>query len=185
MSQAFHPRRLDLTAFARAGATVSGGEPLSGWPRLIDETRGEGADRPLQWTARGEWRQPAGAAPQVWLHLQAEVALPLVCQRCMGAVDWPVRVDRSFRFVEGEDAAAAEDEDAEEDVLALSPVFDLAQLVEDEIVMELPLVPRHEVCPVPVRMAAADPDFDTALATKEPHPFAALAALKQGKSEGS
>lgn len=183
MTQAFHPHRLDLSAFARAGGTLSGSEALGGRRRLMIETRGEGADRPLQWEARGEWRQPAGAAPQVWLHLQARIVLPLVCQRCMGSVDWPVQVDRSFRFVEGEDAAAAEDEEAEEDVLALSPIFDLLELVEDEVVMELPLVPRHETCPVPVRMAAVDPDFEAAIAAKEPHPFAALAGLKTGKPD--
>lgn len=183
MTQAFHSHRLDLSAFARAGGELSGSEALGEHRRLMVETAGEGADRPLQWKARGEWRQPAGATGQVWLHLQAQVTLPLVCQRCMGPTDWPVQVDRSFRFVEGEDAAAAEDEEAEEDVLALSPVFDLVELIEDEIVMELPLVPRHETCPEPVRMAAVDPDFDPQLAAKDPHPFAALAGLKTGKPD--
>jgi uncharacterized protein len=49
-------------------------------------------------------------------------------------------------------------------------------LIEDEVLMDLPVVPRHAVCPVPVKLATADPDFE--LAAVKPNPFAALSALK-------
>jgi len=42
------------------------------------------------------------------------------------------------------------------------------------------VVPRHEVCPTEVQLAAQDADFDAAQADK-PNPFAALAGLKGGK----
>jgi uncharacterized protein len=35
-------------------------------------------------------------------------------------------------------------------VLALEPALDLKELVEDELLLALPLVPRHEVCPEPL-----------------------------------
>jgi uncharacterized protein len=92
-----------------------------------------------------------------------------------------VSVDRSFRFVSDEDVAAAQDEESDEDVLALSRSFDLVELVEDELLMEMPLAPRHETCPVPVRLAVADPDFDSA-STERKNPFAVLGKLKSGKS---
>ena len=44
----------------------------------------------------------------------------------------------------------------------------------------MPVAPRHEVCPEPVKMSAVDPDFDTGSAERE-NPFAALGRLKTGK----
>jgi uncharacterized protein len=78
--------------------------------------------------------------------------------------------------------AAAQDETSEEDVLALSRDFNLFELIEDEVLMSLPLVPRHEVCPVAVKLAVVDPDFESALEDK-PKPFAALAKLRTSKPE--
>jgi Predicted metal-binding, possibly nucleic acid-binding protein len=96
-------------------------------------------------------------------------------------VETAVTVDRSFRFVSDEEMAAAQDEQSEEDVLVLSRSFDLVELVEDELLMEMPLAPRHEVCPEPVKLTVADEAFDTASAERE-NPFALLAKLKIGKT---
>ena len=123
---------------------------------------------------------PRHVQPEIWVHLQADTRLPLVCQRCLLPVDVPVAVDRSFRFVADEATAAAQDDEAEEDLLALSRSFDLLELIEDELLMELPVAPRHEVCPEPVKMSTADAAFDAAAPQKE-HPFAVLGRLKTGK----
>jgi len=180
MSSEFHARRLDIKAFAQAGATLSGRDALSKYERLFEEADRQGAERPVRWEARGEQRTDAGGHAQIWLYLSAEVSLPLTCQRCLGRADVTVAVDRSFRFVASEEQAEAEDEEAEEDVLALSRDFNLQELVEDELLMSLPVVPRHETCPTEVKLAAQDADFEAAQAEK-PNPFAALAGLKGGK----
>ena len=104
----------------------------------------------------------------------------MTCQRCLAPVDVPLEVDREFRFVADEATAEALDDESEEDLLAMSREFDLRELIEDELLMALPLVPRHEECPAPVQMASSDEDFEEASAEK-PNPFAALAALKTGK----
>jgi uncharacterized protein len=82
--------------------------------------------------------------------------------------------------VADEATAAAEDDTSEEDLLALSRSFDLLELVEDEMLMEMPVAPRHEVCPEPVKMSAVDADFDAGDAERE-NPFAVLGRLKTGK----
>lgn len=181
MSHEFVATRLDVKAFAKAGAVLSGQDPLSKYPRLLEEAGGQGADQPVQWEAHGEMRVDASGLAQIWLHLSAQVSLPLTCQRCLGPVDIALEVVRAFRFVATEAQAEAEDEEAEEDVLALSRDFDLQALIEDELLMELPVVPRHEVCPTEVKLAAQDADFEAAQA-ENPNPFAALAGLKGGKS---
>jgi uncharacterized protein len=90
-----------------------------------------------------------------------------------------ISADRRFRFVESEEVAEREDDESEEDLLVVAREFDLAALLEDEILMSLPLLPRHEVCPVPPRSSVVDADFVDE--PTKPNPFAALADLKASK----
>jgi uncharacterized protein len=180
MAKDFDPQHLDVYRFAEEAAEAGRTEPLGRFARLAAETDVGAAERPVRWQARGELVNPHHVHPQVWLHLQAEATLPLICQRCLHPVDVPLNVDRAFRFVADEATAAAQDDDAEEDLLALSRNFDLRELIEDELLMEMPVAPRHEVCPEPVKMAVADADFDAA-GTERENPFAVLGQLKPAK----
>jgi uncharacterized protein len=90
----------------------------------------------------------------------------------------PVSVQQAFRFVTDEAIAELEDEDSEEDVLVLSSDMDVWELIEDELIMTVPLVPKHTVCPTQVPMSVADEAFEAAQEAR-PNPFAALAKLKQ------
>jgi uncharacterized protein len=180
---AWNADRLDVRAFAQAGASLVAEEPLTRFQRLHEEMLPGGDEplRPVHWQAHGELRPAAnGGAPAVWLRLQAQAVVSLCCQRCLGAVATPLEVDRWFRFVADEATAAAQDDEAEEDVLALEPRPSLHELLEDELLMALPLVPMHDACPEPVVMQAGD----AALASDtdpEPrkNPFAELAKLKK------
>ena len=98
----------------------------------------------------------------------------------MEAVHTPIDVDRHFIFVPDEATAAAMDDDSEDDVLEMSTDFNLLGLIEDEVLMALPLVPRHDVCPTGVIQSAQTDDFND-VAEEKPNPFAALAALKGQK----
>ena len=181
MKAAYSPDRLDVRALARAGGRLEGETPLNQCERLLAEMAPVQVAAPLiRWSAQGEWRERLGEAGQPWLHVTAQVRMPLVCQRCMGGVDMLLEVDRIFRFVADEATAEREDEEAEEDVLVLSPQFDLIGFIEDELLMALPLVPRHEPdCPAPVQLSAQDAGFEQAQSEGRPHPFAALAQLKR------
>jgi uncharacterized protein len=180
MAKDFDPHRLDVRRFAEESGDVQASDRLGSYRRLVAETEGGDIERDVHWHARGEMLNPRHVNPQVWLHLDAETSLPLVCQRCLGPVEVPVAVNRSFRFVADEATAAAEDDASEEDLLALSRSFDLLELIEDELLMELPVAPRHEVCPEAVKMSTADPAFEEAGGEKE-NPFAVLGRLKAGK----
>ncbi len=170
-------RHLNLEAFARAQGNLTGSKELSHFKRLQLEAQGAVASSPVRFSAEGQIRSAGGQGEQVWLTLTADVALAQTCQRCLGPVVVPVVVEREFRFVATEEQAELEDEESEEDVLVLSRDFNLLELVEDELLMALPLVPKHEDCPVPVKLQVADPDFvvDT---QQMPNPFAMLQQLK-------
>ena len=176
----FDPSRLDVEAFAREAAELDGRWPLRHFDRVTgsahpDSPAADGDE--VTWSARGERRRSRAGESQPWLHLEAEVQLSLECQRCLGPMTVTLRVQRSLLFVPGEDAATLVDAESEHDVLALTRALDLRELVEDELVLALPLVPRHEVCPVPLPLVDG-PDMEH----DEPNPFAALAALKRDGS---
>ena len=180
MNKEFVASRLDIRSFSQAGAELSGQTALQDFSRLAAEGQAHAQARLIDWHARSELRPAPGGDDQIWLQLNASVVLPMTCQRCLLPVDIPLSVDRPFRFVPDEEAAAAQDEESEEDVLALSEAFDLAGLIEDELLMALPVVPRHDTCPVEVNLAVADKEFEAEMAAK-PNPFAALAKLKGPK----
>lgn len=180
MHKEFVARRLDVRRFAEEAATLSGREPVEKHERLMAETQGRGSGSTVTWSATGEMRNPGHVHPEIWLHLRAQTVLPLTCQRCLGPVSAELLVDRPFRFAPDEETAAAQDDEAEEDVLALSRSFNLMELIEDELLMEMPLAPRHDVCPDPVQLSATDPDFAEAPPPGE-HPFALLEKLRIGK----
>ena len=176
------PTRLDIKALALSGQEISGRDVLSHFTRLMQDLRGQSPDVPLAWTARGEIRLGASGQQEPWLNLALQTSLPLVCQRCMGPVEVPVSAQREFRFVASEDEALAQDEACEEDLLVLSRDFNLQDLIEDELVMELPLIAMHEVCPTAVKLEAVDAEFD-APASAKPNPFAALSGMVANKSK--
>ncbi|HLO95563.1 MAG TPA: DUF177 domain-containing protein [Burkholderiaceae bacterium] len=175
----FDPLKLDVEAFARDAAELQGEWSMVDLPRLAESASEESpaaAWPPLRWAARGERLTPRAAEPQTWLHLEAEATVSLVCQRCLQAYAQPLSVQRSLRFVRDEDLAAQLDADSDDDVLAMSRSLDLRELIEDELLLELPLVPRHEECPEP--LVHADEDLPEPAEDDKPNPFAALAALK-------
>ncbi|MEY4977902.1 MAG: hypothetical protein RLZZ352_172 [Pseudomonadota bacterium] len=178
----WNPERLDVRAFAQTGARLEAREALSRFERLQDEVAPEHATQmpniDVAWQAHGEIRPGAdGRQADIWLHLVAHTELPLTCQRCLMPCNTPLTVDRWLRFVADEAAAEAEDEACEEDVLALEPKPSLRLLIEDELLMSLPLIPMHDTCPSPSVLPAAE--AQGAVAEPPKHPFAVLAHLKK------
>jgi len=170
------PRRLDVAFAARERARLQGEWPLAGFERLA-EPGCDGAPA-VTWTAiADEQRRPVGP-PQARLHLVAAATVTRECQRCLKPMALALTVDRRFLFAADEDSAAALDADLDEaDVLVLAPRLDLHELVEDELLLALPIVPRHDRCPEPLLSSAGG--AETLEAATPAHPFAALAALKR------
>ena len=173
------PTRLDVAAFAKDAGSLEGQTPLASLERLSDsahpDARPAAADM-AHWTVQGESRPVRGGQPEVWLHVAAQARVSLICQRCLAPIETPLDAQRSFHFVSDENTAAQLDADSEDDVLAMTRSLDVIALVEDELLLALPLVPRHEECPQPLPMAHGDDEADEVA----PNPFAALAALKRG-----
>ena len=182
MSKDFSLDHLDVAAFAKAGAIIEGQDPLSAFERLQQEAQAPSDGVAVVWSAEGEHVPETGGAGHFWLHVQAEGHVPMTCQRCLNMADIALYVDRSFRFVKDEAAAEAMDDEADEDLLAMSKDFNARALIEDELLMELPLVPMHDECPEVMPMASSDDDFEEA-STGKPNPFAVLAGLRKNAGQ--
>ena len=190
MSKSHHATRLNMQAFAREGVPLIETIALQNMERLAHEVQALEPDLMLNWEARAELRPGSGTEEEVWLHLLVTTSVPLTCQRCMGTVATPLEVDQWYRFVATEEIAMAEDDESEEDLLVMEPHFDLLAVLEDELLMALPLVPMHEECPVtPVMQVGEDvlaggktvnnENGEQASAGEKPNPFAVLAQLKK------
>ena len=116
------------------------------------------------------------------LELSVHATLMLECQRCLGPMRYLVDGKTLFEIVRSESELGSDDEmdeDDEPERVVGSRRFDLVALIEDELILGVPYIPRHEVCPgQSEKPAAADPE-----AVERPSPFAVLGKLKdQDKS---
>lgn len=205
---------LDVASFCSDGGVLEGERSLGTLPRLVEAVRcgddGFAGAAAVRWRAAGDVQRRSGALRWV-IALSIETDVVLECQRCLQPVTLPLRVQRHVVFVPGEDEAARLDEEIEDDVLALPARLDLFGLIEDELLLALPLVPRHLACPrvatghEPAASGAGGGEGETApqeadLAARQPderaganrhRPFADLARLvkrratdEPGGSEG-
>lgn len=157
---------IDSLDFARNGKEISGEVPVAELPRLLDEL--ENPQGNLSYTVRG------GVDKQGYPFLDVGIAgqCQLRCQRCLNAMDYPVRLD--VRLMLRDQAALDElgdDEDEECDSILAESHLDVLNLLEEEILLSLPIAPRHE----PGVCQAADGENAP---KEEKSPFAVLAKLK-------
>ena len=102
------------------------------------------------------------------LILELSGKLELTCQRCLKPMPWAIVSRAELELVTSLESIdnAIDDRDR---VLA-SKEMDIDGLVEDEIILAIPMIPRHEVCSV----AGAE------VASEVQSPFGVLASLKRG-----
>ncbi|WP_028920359.1 YceD family protein [Pseudoxanthomonas suwonensis] len=162
------PETLDAWRMVAARRQFEGRMPLSAMPRLGDSL----ADTDGECRFALEFGHDALQVPYVELTLDA--GLPLVCQRSLERFVFPVKTVQRLGLIrdEAEDAALPPGYEAllvPEDGL-LRPT----ELVEDELVLALPVVPMAPGSePVEQTWSAGEEELQAA------SPFAALAALKK------
>ncbi|MFP5406811.1 MAG: YceD family protein, partial [Gammaproteobacteria bacterium] len=167
----------------RSARTLEGTLPLSRLPRLASMLSDDAGE--LAWRARGEQRKRADGSVEEILHLSIDAEVRMDCVRCLGEAPVALGAERDFRLVGSEEQAAREDaEDDEYDVLAGGKRFDLGALIEDEAIMALPPLARHEACELPEDEARSGADGGPAGENGSDgriRPFSELAALSKRK----
>ncbi len=160
------PAAIDGLAFARTAAVLKGRLGMESLPRLAQSGCSGSV---LDFVLIGEINE--GGKPG--LKLAVDGSLRLQCQRCLGSLELPVHLEARLEFASSEAEIVAADDDIER--LVASREMSVAALVEDEVLLALPMVPKHEQCGAAAGMGA----------NARPSAFQALAALrKRSFSEG-
>ena len=130
---------IDPLRFARDGESLERSVAVASMPRLHD--RLANADGEIRYRLAG---QGGGAAKRLALRLRIEGGLSLTCQRCLEGYAFRLDVDETLLLARSEaELAAWEDADPLCEGLVAEPQLDVLGLVEDAILLALPMVPRH------------------------------------------
>ena len=117
---------------------------MTDMPRLAKEASSVNPGDGFAWQMETHFENSPGSEPRQILDLALKGRLHLVCQRCLQ--DCAVNLDEKRRFVLVATEAEADDyplEDEEQEPLVASQHFNLLETIEDEVLLSLPLIPKH------------------------------------------
>jgi uncharacterized protein len=117
---------------------------ISDMPRVADEASAVVAGDGFDWEAETHFEDSPGSEPRQILELGLKGRLHLICQRCLQ--DCTVDLAEKRRFILVGSEAEADDhplEDEEQEPLVASQQFNLLETIEDEILLSIPLIPKH------------------------------------------
>ena len=165
----------DPFELVRRRASLQGPTPIEEMPRLLDVlAEVPGVDQ-LQWQASFETLGD-GVYSYPCLTMVCEAQLNVPCIRCLEGIEHSVRVDRHFRLVRSDTEAAALDPEASDhDVMAVDDQWHLLDILEDELLLALPMMPRHENCNLLKAAGDDEPQPDDTAEPDRQFPFADLA----------
>jgi uncharacterized protein len=156
---------VDNLELARSGKSLAGSFPLAILSRLHDQVASLDATLSYELSGRLDSEGKPG------LHCRVRGTLQLVCQRCLQPLTWELDLASDLVLV-GSEAELAEGKDDPEapDRLLMEKEMDVKALIEDEVLLGMPLVPRHPEGQCQAAQSGARREGE--------HPFAVLARLR-------
>jgi uncharacterized protein len=128
---------IDGLQFARGALEQRGVVGMERLPRLAQlQCSTEG----LEYHLRGE--RAGNGKP--CLRLSVRGSVEVLCQRCLDPIRVPIAIDAELQLAESPREISEADDEIDR-VLA-SRNMSVGWLVEDEVILALPMVPRHEEC---------------------------------------
>ena len=154
--------------FAGNGREISGEVAIAELPRLQDVLNS--TQDMLSYAIRGGMDKQHG----YFLDVQVTGTCQLRCQRCLGGMDHLLRLDVRLLLRNQASLDALDDHAAVEeafDSILAEAHLDVLGLLEEEILLSLPIAPKHE-------LGACQVADGTHISREEKNPFAVLAKLK-------
>jgi uncharacterized protein len=161
------PELFDPREFVERKRRIKGSIPLARLDRLRDVLSDSGGEAKIDLAFGKEGRIGCISGT-------VEADLPLQCQCCLETMLFPVQSDVRLGVVGSIDEANLLPEDLEPILVNPGAEVALADVVQDELLLAVPAIPRHTDCRIP-----GQPDAEVA----NEHPFAALANLKKPSEE--
>jgi uncharacterized protein len=117
---------------------------MSDIPRVAQEASTVNLTDGFNWLVETYFEDSPGSEPHQILELALKGRLHLVCQRCLQ--DCAVELDEKRRFILVLTNSEADEyplEDEEQEPLVVNQHFNLLETMEDEVLLSLPLIPKH------------------------------------------
>jgi uncharacterized protein len=130
------PQYIQPLKMAEKNTILSGKLPLSAFPRLADMLTHQTNEVKI------ELRLGRDDEYIAYLIGTLEVSLPLICQRCWKTVDYDLALPISLSPVLSE-AAGKKLPDRYEPLVLQEDYLLLAEMIEEELLLGLPMVPKH------------------------------------------
>lgn len=165
---------IDNLAFAKKHEILKGHLTLADCARLqallqdskLDAASKEAVTDAIEFQLTGK----SNAARQYFLQLNIQAQLTTTCQRCLNAMPLKLALDFSYLISDVDDDeldALALDEQDDYDLQQANSAMDVIALVEDELIMAMPIAPTHEGDCVKLVTQSGE----------KPNPFAVLKGL--------
>ena len=113
-------------------------------PRLAEEASTVNPGDGFDWQMQTHFEDAPASDPHQILDLAINGRIHLICQRCLQ--DCAIDLDEKRRFILVSTEAEADDypmDDEMQEPLVASQHFNLLETIEDEILLSLPLIPKH------------------------------------------
>ncbi len=175
MSKHSLPREVSPLKYADQGRTLSGVIALSQLPRVMGVIE-DGHDGDVEI----ELEFSCDEQRQRLLKGKLGASVSLLCQRCLEPVRLPVRSEFTLGMVLNDEQARNLPKSYEP--LMVEPEhLDLYDVVEEELLLSLPMFAYHEQCQTQMGKTV---DAEEVELTKKPNPFSVLSVLKQNQKQG-
>ncbi|MEN8106852.1 MAG: YceD family protein [Pseudomonadota bacterium] len=163
------PDRLDLYAMAEAGREVRGRIKLASLTRVLPLLESDAGELDVMLSLG---KDEGGTHT---LTGSVSGRLLLQCQRCLESMDYPLQTTFRLGLVFSQDAAGDLPDSYEPLLVSREPAV-IAEVVTEEVLLALPIVPLHEDR---ADCRELKTDYAASAGVERENPFAVLAQLKQ------
>ena len=166
------PKQVDARRFATSGVDVTGFLSVKSLPRFVEGLASDDGDADVELhfyrDEQGFYRIDGRASAQV----------SLLCQRCLQGMPGQVDADFELALVWNDDQAKALPRSLDPVVVG-EEMLELAEVVQDELIVSTPYVSYHALSDCPAADAVkGDQGVDSDEAPQRESPFSVLGKLK-------
>jgi uncharacterized protein len=166
------PKEIDPFRFAHQGRELEGEMSLSDMPRLASLLHSsEGSVRVYMAFDVDELGTP-------FMKGHFETTLMLTCERCMQAMAQPVDIEPWLGMIKHEKLAESLSDQYEPWVIEDAEMILPVEIVEDELILSLPIVAKHKEQCLPEELWTSGETEKVEQIEKKVSPFSVLADLK-------
>lgn len=169
------PKDIDPFKLAQNGLTLEGTLPVSAMGRLSESLSSNDGNVAVM------MRFDVDETGLPYMYGEFNSKLSLICERCMAPMLMDVNVECYLAIIKSERQIEELAEMYEPWLIENNDPILLSSIVEDELILGLPLVPRHEHACLPKEAWYRGDEVDESEKEKKVSPFEVLASLKLKK----